>query len=69
MRLLANSNNFAGTLPANLRGLEFLYEIDLSNNALSGPFPIQVLDGVLTFLDLRFNVSVYDFEYADTSTN
>lgn len=51
----ANSNNFSGTVP-NLLALPYLYELDLSNNKLSGPFPSNVvpLSG-LAFLDLRFN--------------
>ncbi|XAR59431.1 hypothetical protein NMG60_11015269 [Bertholletia excelsa] len=52
----ANTNNFAGTIPASISKLPYLYELDLSNNNLSGVFPTAVLlaDG-LTFLDLRFN--------------
>ncbi|KAJ4778738.1 Leucine-rich repeat (LRR) family protein [Rhynchospora pubera] len=51
----ANSNNFGGTVP-NLLGLQYLYELDFSNNKLSGLFPTNVvpLSG-LAFLDLRFN--------------
>ncbi|WQF84617.1 Putative leucine-rich repeat domain superfamily [Colletotrichum destructivum] len=51
----ANSNNFTGSLPKDLTALKWLYEIDLSSNKLSGPFPRSVLDINLTFLDLRFN--------------
>ncbi|XP_020674375.2 uncharacterized protein At4g06744-like [Dendrobium catenatum] len=51
----ANSNNFSGTVP-NLSNLPFLYELDVSNNHLSGNFPTNVLRlSNLTFLDIRFN--------------
>lgn len=51
----ANSNNFSGTVP-DLTKLQFFYELDLSNNKLTGAFPTNVLPLVnLTFLDLRFN--------------
>ncbi|KAK1292785.1 Uncharacterized protein QJS10_CPB17g02344 [Acorus calamus] len=51
----ANSNNFSGYLP-DISNLQYLYELDLSNNKLSGKFPMEVLqitDPV--FLDLRYN--------------
>ncbi|KAK1268670.1 hypothetical protein QJS04_geneDACA006369 [Acorus gramineus] len=51
----ANSNNFSGYLP-DVSNLQYLYELDLSNNKLSGKFPMEVLqitDPV--FLDLRYN--------------
>ncbi|XP_057963680.1 uncharacterized protein At4g06744-like [Malania oleifera] len=52
----ANSNNFTGTVPRNIKNIPFLYELDLSNNKLSGEFPTAVLGATnLTFLDLRFN--------------
>ncbi|PKA54100.1 Uncharacterized protein AXF42_Ash018110 [Apostasia shenzhenica] len=52
----ANSNNFSSTVP-DLSSLPFLYELDLSNNRLSGDFPAAVLPlSQLTFLDLRFNL-------------
>ncbi|KAJ4388169.1 hypothetical protein N0V93_008776 [Gnomoniopsis smithogilvyi] len=52
----ANSNNFKGTLPSDLSGISYLYELDVSNNQLSGPFPEGALTAVnLTMLDLRFN--------------
>ncbi|KAJ0163211.1 Uncharacterized protein CTA2_3339 [Colletotrichum tanaceti] len=51
----ANSNGFTGSLPKDLTALQWLYELDLSSNDLSGPFPRSVLDINLTFLDLRFN--------------
>lgn len=52
----ANSNNFSGTLSANIANLPYLYEIDISNNQFSGPFPAAVLGmNGLTFLDIRFN--------------
>ncbi|KAJ0229201.1 Leucine-rich repeat-containing protein, partial [Hirschfeldia incana] len=36
--------------------LKYLYELDLSNNKLTGDFPASVLKATnLTFLDLRFN--------------
>ncbi|PKA50628.1 Uncharacterized protein AXF42_Ash017967 [Apostasia shenzhenica] len=51
----ANSNRFAGSVP-DLSSLPFLYELDLSNNLLSGAFPAAVLPLTqLTFLDLRYN--------------
>ncbi|CAL9042313.1 unnamed protein product [Musa banksii] len=51
----ANSNSFGGTVPA-LANLPFFYELDLSNNCLSGGFPASVLPLVdLAFLDLRYN--------------
>ncbi|KAK1976052.1 hypothetical protein LZ30DRAFT_542148, partial [Colletotrichum cereale] len=51
----ANSNNFTGSLPKDLSALKWLYEIDVSNNKLSGPFPRSILALDLTYLDLRFN--------------
>lgn len=39
-----NSNNFTGSIPDDLSSLEWLYELDVSNNKLSGDFP----EGVLT---------------------
>ncbi|KAK1275984.1 hypothetical protein QJS04_geneDACA001590 [Acorus gramineus] len=51
----ANSNNFSGTVP-DVSKLQYLYELDLSNNRFKGNFPMTVLqiqDPV--FLDLRFN--------------
>ncbi|GKT40392.1 uncharacterized protein ColSpa_00573 [Colletotrichum spaethianum] len=51
----ANSNNFTGSLPNDLSALKWLYEIDVSGNKLSGPFPRSVFDIDLTLLDLRFN--------------
>lgn len=51
----ANSNGFTGSVP-DLGGLKYLYELDLSNNKLSGTFPSGVLSASgLVFLDLRFN--------------
>ncbi|XP_010479447.1 PREDICTED: leucine-rich repeat extensin-like protein 3 [Camelina sativa] len=51
----ANSNNFIGSVP-DVSKLNFLFELDLSNNKLTGDFPTNVLKGTnLTFLDLRFN--------------
>ncbi|KAK1623576.1 hypothetical protein BDP81DRAFT_273646, partial [Colletotrichum phormii] len=51
----ANSNGFTGSLPKDLSALKWLWEIDVSNNKLSGPFPTGVFDLDLTLLDLRFN--------------
>lgn len=51
----ANSNGFVGQIPSDLSALKWLYELDLSSNKLSGPFPKAVLNADLTFLDLRFN--------------
>ncbi|KAI3815222.1 hypothetical protein L1987_14883 [Smallanthus sonchifolius] len=53
----ANSNNFTGSIPANLNNkLRYFYELDLSNNKFSGKFPYEVLSATkLLFLDLRFN--------------
>jgi hypothetical protein len=52
----ANSNGFLGQVPADLSNLHWLYELDLSNNKLSGPFPSGILTATnLTWLDLRFN--------------
>lgn len=52
----ANSNGFIGQVPDDLSSLHWLYELDLSNNKLSGPFPSGVLTATnLTFVDLRFN--------------
>ncbi|XP_014557387.1 hypothetical protein COCVIDRAFT_97353 [Bipolaris victoriae FI3] len=51
----ANDNGFSGEVP-DLSQLQYLYEIDLSNNKFSGPFPQSVLRiNLLGFLDLRFN--------------
>lgn len=53
----ANSNNFRGTISTKISKLSYLYELDVSNNQLSGPFPMAVLSmNTLTFLDLRFNL-------------
>ncbi|XP_072974286.1 uncharacterized protein At4g06744-like [Typha angustifolia] len=51
----ANSNKFSSTVP-DLTGLKYFYELDVSNNNLSGCFPNNVLPLTnLAFLDLRFN--------------
>ncbi|KAF8704193.1 hypothetical protein HU200_031689 [Digitaria exilis] len=52
----ANSNDFGGAVPA-LAGLQYFYELDLSNNRLApAPFPTDVLGLTnATFIDLRFN--------------
>lgn len=47
--------DFMLTCRIDVSKLEFLFELDLSNNQLSGPFPNDVLVAPLTFLDLRFN--------------
>ncbi|CDP01296.1 unnamed protein product [Coffea canephora] len=52
----ANSNNFSGTVSADISKLPYLYELDISNNQFSGPFPTAVLGmNSLSFLDIRFN--------------
>lgn len=52
----ANSNNFTRMIPEGISKLQYLYELDLSNNKYSGEFPNHVLRASgLTFLDLRFN--------------
>ncbi|EMF08644.1 L domain-like protein [Sphaerulina musiva SO2202] len=50
----ANGNDFEGMIP-DLSNLQNISEIDLSVNGLSGPFPTEVLDLPLIFLDIRFN--------------
>lgn len=50
----ANSNGFTGSVP-DVSALKYLYELDFSNNKLSGPFPKSVFGAPLTILDLRFN--------------
>ncbi|XP_062186099.1 uncharacterized protein At4g06744-like [Phragmites australis] len=52
----ANSNDFGGAVPA-LRGLQYFYELDLSNNKLAPAiFPTDVLGLTnATFVDIRFN--------------
>ncbi|XP_058068777.1 uncharacterized protein At4g06744-like [Magnolia sinica] len=52
----ANSNKFRGTITPGIANLPFFYELDVSNNLLSGEFPMPVL-GIknITFFDLRFN--------------
>ncbi|KAL6651006.1 hypothetical protein ACP70R_009931 [Stipagrostis hirtigluma subsp. patula] len=52
----ANSNGFGGAVPA-LGGLQYFYELDLSNNQLApGAFPAEVLAITnATFVDIRFN--------------
>ncbi|KAK9988442.1 hypothetical protein SO802_028681 [Lithocarpus litseifolius] len=52
----ANSNNFTGVIPKDISKNPYFYELDLSNNKLTGSFPYEVLAAKkLTFLDLRFN--------------
>lgn len=52
----ANSNDFGGAVPA-LGGLQYFYELDLSNNKLApAAFPADVLGLTnATFVDIRFN--------------
>jgi hypothetical protein len=51
----ANSNNFTD-IPWQISTIPYFFELDLSNNKLSGQFPTQVFGAKqLTFLDLRFN--------------
>ncbi|KAH7556302.1 hypothetical protein J3E72DRAFT_185534 [Bipolaris maydis] len=51
----ANTNNFSGQVP-DISQMHYLFEIDLSNNQFSGPFPQNLLRAnQLTFLDLRYN--------------
>ncbi|CAK8577453.1 unnamed protein product [Lathyrus sativus] len=51
-----NSNNFSNQIPEVITRYPYFYELDLSNNKLSGPFPKEVLLSTrLVFLDLRFN--------------
>uniref|UniRef100_A0A803NMH3 Leucine-rich repeat-containing N-terminal plant-type domain-containing protein n=1 Tax=Cannabis sativa TaxID=3483 RepID=A0A803NMH3_CANSA len=52
-----NSNNFTDGVPRiGPDKINYLFELDLSNGKLSGPFPNEVLKAInLTFLDLRFN--------------
>lgn len=49
----ANSNNFSGGVP--ILNAKYFYELDLSNNKLTGYFPPNAIQPNLTFLDLRFN--------------
>uniref|UniRef100_A0A1D1Y9F9 Uncharacterized protein At4g06744 n=1 Tax=Anthurium amnicola TaxID=1678845 RepID=A0A1D1Y9F9_9ARAE len=52
----ANSNNFTGTLP-DLSRLPYIYELDVSNNRMSGAYPTNTLAlSNLLFLDLRYNL-------------
>ncbi|GMJ09785.1 hypothetical protein HRI_004647700 [Hibiscus trionum] len=53
----ANSNSFTGKLPViGISKINYLYELDLSNNKLESDFPMEVLAAKnLTFLDIRFN--------------
>lgn len=51
-----NSNNFSDQIPKAITNYPYFYELDLSNNKLTGPFPNEVLQSTkLVFLDLRFN--------------
>ncbi|WCJ17746.1 Leucine-rich repeat (LRR) family protein [Euphorbia peplus] len=53
-----NSNNFLGFVPENIGidKINYLYELDISNNKFAGGFPNTTLAAKnLTFLDIRFN--------------
>lgn len=50
-----NSNNFSGDIPSEILKIPRFYELDLSNNKFTGPFPKPILSANLTILDLRFN--------------
>lgn len=51
----ANSNNFTHTVP-DLTRLRYLFEFDISNNKLDGPFPSSVVHlRNVEYLDLRYN--------------
>ncbi|KAK7379901.1 hypothetical protein VNO78_34177 [Psophocarpus tetragonolobus] len=51
-----NSNGFAGGVPKGITKFPFFYELDLSNNRVTGNFPIDAITAkTLVFLDLRFN--------------
>ncbi|KAK4759169.1 hypothetical protein SAY87_022300 [Trapa incisa] len=51
-----NSNRFFGTIPFSFRDLKLLYELDVSNNKLSGGFPNVILwIPSLKYFDIRFN--------------
>lgn len=51
-----NSNKVTSLLTDKISKFRYLFELDLSNNQLTGGFPPAVLTATnLTFLDLRFN--------------
>ncbi|XP_065871775.1 uncharacterized protein At4g06744-like [Euphorbia lathyris] len=53
-----NTNKFGGVVPEDIgvEKINFLYELDLSNNQFGGGFPMTTLAAKnLTFLDIRFN--------------
>ncbi|PQQ13828.1 uncharacterized protein Pyn_29957 [Prunus yedoensis var. nudiflora] len=55
----ANSNNFTGTVPRGTARHRFFYELDLSNNKLTGGFPNETLGATnLTFLNLSGSTHV-----------
>ncbi|XP_061358556.1 uncharacterized protein At4g06744-like [Gastrolobium bilobum] len=55
----ANTNNFSGTISPKIANLKYLYELDVSNNFLSGLFPISILNiPTLSFLDIRYNLFI-----------
>ncbi|XP_059623918.1 uncharacterized protein At4g06744-like [Cornus florida] len=52
----ANSNNISGPTPARVALLPYFFELDFSNNKLTGSFPNEILGATnLTFMDVRFN--------------
>ncbi|KAK9135887.1 hypothetical protein Syun_015217 [Stephania yunnanensis] len=52
----ANSNKFTGTVSNLIAKLQYLYELDISNNNLTGPFPPPLLmPNNITFVDIRYN--------------
>lgn len=47
---------FSGIISEKIANLQYLYEFDISNNNLFGPFPMAVLTmNSLSFLDIRYN--------------
>ncbi|KAF2768098.1 L domain-like protein, partial [Teratosphaeria nubilosa] len=51
-----NGNNFSGGILDDYSHLDYFYELDLSDNKFSGPFPSQFLTATkLTLFDIRFN--------------
>ncbi|XP_030486316.2 uncharacterized protein At4g06744 [Cannabis sativa] len=52
----ANTNKFSGIISPKIATLQYLYELDISNNNFGGPFPTVLLAMTgLTFIDLRYN--------------
>ncbi|KAB1202541.1 hypothetical protein CJ030_MR8G028967 [Morella rubra] len=49
----ANSNNFTGGVPAEISTFRYFYELDLSNNKLTGCLPYEIgLPKIATFFDV-----------------